>query len=365
MATRGRLTESARRTGPAAVPPRRTAGPGLPAYRRAEDRHHVPAAGDVAEPGRRWRPRASCCPAITRKIISAPARICAASRSWPSDPAGSWTGEWEILATPGQAGAAASRSSRTSCSRPRTRQQAERAVKLAPAGRGAHRAHGARHGHAAARRVAGDGEAPQRAGLGGLARRRDRPRVGVRRTGASGGSGACTTRSPSWTCGRAHVPADRMHVITAPPRGADTGAALGPVRGPARRGSGERRPQPGAGQRLARPAGDRVPAAPEPGAARRGARLVLHVEREGGAGARGAGRAARGRRAWCCPADRAAWAQEHAEALISGLRESAYDIVGDLDELRPQPGRAGREPGRPAGRRRCWTRRCRPRPPWC
>ena len=36
------------------------------------------------------------------------------------------------------------------------------------------------------------------------------------------------------------------------------------------------------------------------------------------------------------PDARLAWAQEHAEALISGLRASDYDIVGDLDELRPQ-----------------------------
>jgi hypothetical protein len=37
------------------------------------------------------------------------------------------------------------------------------------------------------------------------------------------------------------------------------------------------------------------------------------------------------------PDGRRDWAQEHAEGLISGLRTSSYDIVGDLDELRPQP----------------------------
>jgi hypothetical protein len=36
------------------------------------------------------------------------------------------------------------------------------------------------------------------------------------------------------------------------------------------------------------------------------------------------------------PGSRLGWAQEHADALISGLRASAYDIVGDLEELRPQ-----------------------------
>jgi len=37
------------------------------------------------------------------------------------------------------------------------------------------------------------------------------------------------------------------------------------------------------------------------------------------------------------PADRDAWAAEQAEVLIKGLSEAGYDIVGDLDELRPQP----------------------------
>jgi hypothetical protein len=37
------------------------------------------------------------------------------------------------------------------------------------------------------------------------------------------------------------------------------------------------------------------------------------------------------------PGDRAAWAAEQAESLISALKESRYDIIGDLDELRPRP----------------------------
>jgi hypothetical protein len=36
------------------------------------------------------------------------------------------------------------------------------------------------------------------------------------------------------------------------------------------------------------------------------------------------------------PADRDAWAKEQAEALIAGLRESDYEVVGDLGELRPR-----------------------------
>jgi hypothetical protein len=35
------------------------------------------------------------------------------------------------------------------------------------------------------------------------------------------------------------------------------------------------------------------------------------------------------------PADRDAWAKEQSETLIAGLRASSYDIVGDLDDLRP------------------------------
>jgi hypothetical protein len=37
------------------------------------------------------------------------------------------------------------------------------------------------------------------------------------------------------------------------------------------------------------------------------------------------------------PADRAAWAGEQAETLITALKESPFDIIGDLDELRPRP----------------------------
>jgi hypothetical protein len=37
------------------------------------------------------------------------------------------------------------------------------------------------------------------------------------------------------------------------------------------------------------------------------------------------------------PADRDAWAKEQAEALIAGLGDAGYDLVGDLGELRPRP----------------------------
>jgi hypothetical protein len=42
------------------------------------------------------------------------------------------------------------------------------------------------------------------------------------------------------------------------------------------------------------------------------------------------------------PADRESWAKEQAEILVSGLASSGYDVIGDLDELRPRP---SREPG--------------------
>jgi len=46
------------------------------------------------------------------------------------------------------------------------------------------------------------------------------------------------------------------------------------------------------------------------------------------------------------PADRYGWADANADALISGLRKSGYDVIGDLDELLP---RVANEPGvRPA-----------------
>jgi hypothetical protein len=44
----------------------------------------------------------------------------------------------------------------------------------------------------------------------------------------------------------------------------------------------------------------------------------------------------RGRRL-VLPPDRAAWAADQAEGLIAALKGTRYDIIGDLDELRPRP----------------------------
>jgi hypothetical protein len=37
------------------------------------------------------------------------------------------------------------------------------------------------------------------------------------------------------------------------------------------------------------------------------------------------------------PAEREGWAKEQADALVAGLRGSGYDLIGDLDELLPRP----------------------------
>jgi hypothetical protein len=48
------------------------------------------------------------------------------------------------------------------------------------------------------------------------------------------------------------------------------------------------------------------------------------------------------------PADREAWAKEQADALIAGLASSGYQVIGDPDELRPRPaGAPGSDAGQP------------------
>ena len=132
-----------------------------------------------------------------------------------------------------------------------------------------------------------------------------------------------------------HVPAEQVHVITAPPRGSAPGllwerfAALLEV-DPASVDVTRARANASLGlaeveflRRLNQELPAEVPdwfymwnvkeaIAHEALAARPvGARLVL-------------------------PEKRLGWARDHAEALVTGLRASSYDIVGDLDELRPQ-----------------------------
>jgi hypothetical protein len=47
------------------------------------------------------------------------------------------------------------------------------------------------------------------------------------------------------------------------------------------------------------------------------------------------------------PAGRETWAKEQAEILISGLAASGYDVIGDPDELRPRPAREPAAAGPP------------------
>jgi len=47
------------------------------------------------------------------------------------------------------------------------------------------------------------------------------------------------------------------------------------------------------------------------------------------------------------PADREAWAKEQAEILVAGLGGSGYDLIGDLDELLPRPPADIRPPAQP------------------
>ena len=145
-----------------------------------------------------------------------------------------------------------------------------------------------------------------------------------------------------------HVPPERIHVVTNPPRGSATGllwerfaSLLGIDPGCADLSKG--RPNASLGmaeteflRRLnqALPGADAVPdwfymwnvketvahraLAGRPG----GDRLVL-------------------------PAERDAWAKEQAETLIDGLRASGYHIAGDLDDLRPA--QATQPPASPSG----------------
>ena len=207
-----------------------------------------------------------------------------------SDPAGSWTGEWEILARQAQQAPRAAVISHElfSAADP---EQAERAVRsLQPA-----EVHIVLTVRDMATLLPAEWQETVKhrnaKRLDGVARGRHRPGVilgrpaavvvlaGARHAGDPRHLGPARAAAAS---ARDHGPAARV----------GQRAAVAAVRLPARRRPGQRRPQPRPAERLPRPAGDRVPAAAEPGAARRGPRLVLHVERQGSGRAPGPGRAA-------------------------------------------------------------------------
>jgi hypothetical protein len=134
-----------------------------------------------------------------------------------------------------------------------------------------------------------------------------------------------------------HVPPERIHVVTNPPRGSATGllwerfASLLGI-GPGSADLSRARPNASLGmaeteflRRLnqALPAPDVVPDW-----------FYMWNVKETVAHRAFAGRPRSGR--LVLPADRDAWAKEQSETLIAGLRESGYHIAGDLDDLRPQ-----------------------------
>jgi hypothetical protein len=138
-----------------------------------------------------------------------------------------------------------------------------------------------------------------------------------------------------------HLPAQNVHVITAPPASAGTGllwerfaGVLGVDPGSvdlsrARANSSLGLPEIEFLRRLNEELPDEVPDW-----------FYMWNVKEALAHQTLAARSARGR--LVLPPDRYSWADAHADALISGLRKSGYDLAGDLDELLP---RVATDPG--------------------
>jgi hypothetical protein len=133
-----------------------------------------------------------------------------------------------------------------------------------------------------------------------------------------------------------HVPPDRVHVITVPPRGSDNAllwrrfASLLDV-DPASVDISRARPNASLGlpeieflRRLNEVLPDEVPDW-----------FYMWNVKEGVAHRALAARPREGR--LVLPANREHWAGKQADVLIEALGESAYDVVGSLDELRPLP----------------------------
>jgi hypothetical protein len=138
-----------------------------------------------------------------------------------------------------------------------------------------------------------------------------------------------------------HVPADRIHVIMTPPQGSGNSLLW-------ERFAGLLGVDPG-GVDLSRARANTSLGLPEIEFLRRLNQALpaevpdwfyMWTVKEGVAHRALAARPREGR--LVLPADRDAWAKEQAEALISGLAASGYDVIGDPDELRPRP---AREPG--------------------
>jgi hypothetical protein len=132
-----------------------------------------------------------------------------------------------------------------------------------------------------------------------------------------------------------HVPAERVHVIITPPRGSSTGllwerfaAVLGvdPARADLSLARANTSLDVAEIEFLRRLNQELPPDVPD--------WFYMWRVKEGIAH-RAAPRSDGGR--LVLPADRDAWAKEQAEALIAGLGDAGYDLVGDLGELRPRP----------------------------
>ena len=136
-----------------------------------------------------------------------------------------------------------------------------------------------------------------------------------------------------------HVPPSRVHVITMPPPNAGTGVLWERFAGllgidPSAADLTRARPNASLGmpeieflRRLNEKLPDEVPDW-----------FYMWTVKEGVAHRALADRPRLGR--LVLPADREAWAKEQAEALIAGLADSGYQVIGDLDELRPRPASA-------------------------
>ncbi len=133
-----------------------------------------------------------------------------------------------------------------------------------------------------------------------------------------------------------HVPAERVHVITMPSLNVGTGVLWERFAGllgidPSSADLTRARPNASLGmpeieflRRLNEKLPDEVPDW-----------FYMWTVKEGVAHRALADRPRQGR--LVLPADREAWAKEQAEALIAGLADSGYQVIGDLDELRPRP----------------------------
>ena len=225
--------------------PQSGAAEGLPAHRRAQDRHHLSPAGHVAQPVRaRGARRRAAGPSPAGPLPRQPGP--AGNREAGQRPGGVVDRRVGDPGPPGAAGgqgrghlARAVLGRGCGAGRPRRR--------IAAARRGAHRSHRARHRDAAAGRVAGDRQAPQRPRVGGLARRRDRPGVSRCRP------------APVVVLARARHAGDPRYLVPSAARGARARhhhpapgigqrAAVAALRVAARDRPRRRRPQPAPGR---------------------------------------------------------------------------------------------------------------------